>query len=598
MPAFIASALRYLVIAAMQIGVFSVAQTVLDKGFTAIQKALTDNEGMSAEEAENSIAAEVLATGGALGANAALIRSRLPLRWADKLKLVTTKPTISSGGNISDRAGTTPSKIPLYKGGLLKTLGVVAASSLVAKLFWIDTTIQNFLDQGTFNPSGANRALQAIGLGSVFQWPETPKTLQPGTYDAKEFLELFNQLTTAGAVGINATYENQTQIWSKENLSALVNYIVGTRILESKPSDKRAIKSELSKYILTRTGSDINSVTPTIGATSPQTTNTKKPFSEIKIFTGVVSNGTLGTPNEFIARPDDMIQDADELKLAAKNNLSSFVQSIPGKFFYEIAIVNSIKTRGGFTQKGEPIRVISSYNKDGTPRYKTIYHKFAVLKIGLHDENGRNIKLGTIVLGPVNSIDFQPTTAQLGDLAKTINPELFTTNVGDITKIITQKEVTVTSEPPTNPNPPTFSPTTPTPTNATTTDPATGKPQPQITINIVTLADGRKREDTITTYPIGSERYPQGNTLTDQRILPDTPPVSSQQTTTTNATQAAQKAATTLWEFYNASGTTLPTLQTRALAYQTLGLGQSSTYTGTTEQNNRLLAVLKQQANV
>ena len=64
-------------------------------------------------------------------------------------------------------------------------------------------------------------------------------------------------------------------------------------------------------------------------------------------------------------------------------------------------------------------------------------------------------------------------------------------------------------------------------------------------------------------------------------------------TVTTSSQDTAKQKATTLYEFYNAIGQPLPSMQTRAAFYQMLGLGQSSYYVGTAEQNTKLLAKLQ-----
>lgn len=49
---------------------------------------------------------------------------------------------------------------------------------------------------------------------------------------------------------------------------------------------------------------------------------------------------------------------------------------------------------------------------------------------------------------------------------------------------------------------------------------------------------------------------------------------------------------TNLFQYYSSKGTALPSLSERATAYQTAGLGKSSEYTGTTDQNTALLGAL------
>ena len=75
----------------------------------------------------------------------------------------------------------------------------------------------------------------------------------------------------------------------------------------------------------------------------------------------------------------------------------------------------------------------------------------------------------------------------------------------------------------------------------------------------------------------------------------DTAPVVS-----TNATQISQSTssqkpganATTLSEWYQAQGQTLPNVEARSKTYESLGLGQASYYVGSAEQNTKLLNAL------
>lgn len=565
----IAQLVRYVVMAGIQIGAFSAAQAFLEKALDGIATFFVSTEGVTNAEAEDSIAAEIVAFAGALGANAFLIRSRLPVRWADKVSKSIRAPKVTSTGTLKG-APATAAAVEKFRnfgfvGKTMSTLGL----SFVASLPWLPSLLQNFLDQGTFNPTNANRALQAVGLGGVFQWPTAPKELQPGTYTAGEFLELFEQLSAAGAVGINNTFEQQSQVWDKGNLSQLINTIVGDLVIRGKKSDKTAIRAELSKYIISRGGGSLPATfSPSTYSPTQSVFSTNAP-TQIQIYTGVISNGALGTASEFVARPDDMINSVDELKAAAKNNLASFVQALPGKFYYELAIVNSIKTRGGFTQKGESVKVISGYNKDGKPRYKTVYHKFAVLQLGVLDETGRSVKLAKIVLGPVDAVGFQPTGAQLQDVAKLITPELFTSDIGQVNTIITPAPVVVTPTQPTNPNPPAYSPApTPSPAGGTAYQaPAPVAPAP------------------VVSAPVN----PPPVATPVQAPPPPKPSLTPQ--------QQAIKNATTLFDAYSAIGG-LPSISQRANIYASWGLGAASTYTGTAEQNNRYLAELKRQFGV
>ncbi|MEK7068516.1 MAG: hypothetical protein AAB964_01740, partial [Patescibacteria group bacterium] len=59
---------------------------------------------------------------------------------------------------------------------------------------------------------------------------------------------------------------------------------------------------------------------------------------------------------------------------------------------------------------------------------------------------------------------------------------------------------------------------------------------------------------------------------------------------------AATCAASTLFDWYGAQDKTLPTVSERSKIYASLSLGIESYYTGTAEQNTKLLAALKRQA--
>ena len=564
MPLLLAGLVRYLVMAALNTAVAGSAYVILDRGFEWIAKTLVGEEGMTREEAEDTIASEVVAVGGAIGANAALLKSRLPMRLADRIQKPLKQSTLTPAGKATGGKAVVPAKLGILKTLLSKSPWSVFGFSLIGSIPWWPSMVQQFLDQGTFNPVNANRAMEAIGIPDKFRWPVSPKGLQPATYTVAEFLELFDQLTAAGVVGINNTFEQQTQIWSKETLSALINVIVGDLIIRGKASDKRAIRNELTKYLITRTSGGAGvSFSPSTAGSGVAVLPTGTP-TQIKIYTGVISGGTLGTPQEFIARPDDMIGSAEELKTAAKNNLASFVLALPGRFYYELAIVNTVKSRGGFTQKGEPVRIISSYNKNGSPRYKTIYHKFAVMQLGVLDENGRSVKLGKIVLGPVNAIDFQPTRGQLLDVAKAITPELFTTDIKAIDQIITPQAVSVSTAVPANPNPPVYaSASSPTPSGGTVIQLTPLSVQPPVSVAVAPPPPAP----------------PTVQTVAPVRVL--------------SAMELKMRAATNLSEFYIAIGSSLPAVHMRAKYYAAAGLGAESTYTGTAEQNNRFLAWLK-----
>lgn len=651
MPILLASILRYIVMAAMNVAVIATAQALISEGINWITGLLQSEEGMSQAEAEDSVAAEVIGMAGAMGADAALLKSRLPVRIADKIATTKRRPTLSPLSKATSAAGAQGVASATLKSKLVSQVTGKWGFALFTTIVWLPSLVQNILDQGTFNPKGANNAMDSIGLPKVLRWKIPDSGITPGSYTAAEFLDLYDQLTSAGAVGINNELEQQSQMWSKNALADLIDVIVGDLIIRGKKSDKTAVKAELAKYIISRPASGGGSVISPYTAPAPVTPPAGYVPTQIKIYTGVVANGALGTPQEFVARPDDMIQNAEELKAAAKINLAALYQALPGRFYYEIAIVSSVRTRAGFTVKGAPVQVVSGYTTKGTPRYKTVYHKFAVMRIFVTDRLGKNVKLEEITLGPVNVVDFQPTAAQLTDIAEKITPETFTGDIGDVSQIVTTKPVSVTPTSQYVPAPttapaggtvsqpvasvpqvpayvaPATPPPAPPPVQVSSPAPAPVPVAPQVAqtveiwralgytemqyggignLSIATLATkyGVDPNDFGAINPqfakIGGisagSSWDASYLMRNMGIM--TINIPQRRTVSLPPVNAQLMAATNLSEAYAALGLSLAALSTRANLYQAWGLGAASTYAGTAEQNAKLLAEIKKRGTV
>lgn len=440
--------------------------------------------------------------------------------------------------------------------GAAVLLGGGTTWAVVKGLEYLSTNIpqitKQMADNGSIVP---NMQIQGIKYALEVE-RELKGTNAVGPYTAAQFAAIYNGLVAEGITKVKNPATNTTDDLSKETLGALVNVLFGQQIATGMPATPSKITPLLNSYLLK---GNTTSPTPSSAPASASAPQAAAAPVNVKIFTGVVANGALGATVAFTERPDDLIQSVTELKDAAKNNLTAFVTSLPGMFYYEIAIVSSVKTKGGFSQQGSSVRVQTGTHKNGTPIYKTIYNKFAVMRIGIHDTNGRTVKLREIVLGPVDASSFQPSTVQLQDISNAITPELFTSDVGNISSIVTTTPVTV--QPPAAPSP---SPA-PTPVQqAPTPSPAggTASPTPQPAAQPQATAPAAVPPPAPTPKPV------------DPRV-------------------AAAKAATNLSEFYTAIGSSLPSIQQRANLYQSWGLGQASLYTGTAEQNTKMLAYLK-----
>lgn len=96
--------------------------------------------------------------------------------------------------------------------------------------------------------------------------------------------------------------------------------------------------------------------------------------------------------------------------------------------------------------------------------------------------------------------------------------------------------------------------------------------------------------------PSGTELiyYPPGTPVNTALKAPGAPAASSTIPTASIIGPVKNgSTATTLSAWYTANGQALPSVSARAATYQSLGLGQASFYTGTAEQNTKLLAALK-----
>jgi hypothetical protein len=252
-----------------------------------------------------------------------------------------------------------------------------------------------------------------------------------------------------------------------------------------------------------------------------------------KVYTGIVTQGILGKAPAFESRPDDLIESLSELQQAASNNLAAFLQSLPGRVVYELKIVASVITKDGFKQTGTVQELRDGSYADGRPKYKTVYNKFAVIDVYVLTDKGVRSKINTIVLGPTNSAKLSIGTNQLRSIETDLTSLVSTSSIDDIKGIETSNPVTVTTPP----------------ASGNTSLPATP------TVPVETSASSAS-------IPIPS------------------------------APTAGQNAST-LFEWFESQGMALPSVAQRAPIYAALGLGQAAYYTGSGEQNSKMLSALK-----
>ncbi len=328
-----------------------------------------------------------------------------------------------------------------------------------------------------------------------------------------------------------------------------------------------------------------------------------------RVFTGVVSQSAIASAVPFTPRQDDLIENMDELREAIRNNEAPFMASLPGRIIREIKVVASITTKDGFTQRGTANKIVSGQNKDGTPKYRTVVNKFAVADIYILTERGVRTKVSRIVYGPVDSARFKPDQNEITTLQTAIKsvpvavetvgtPEAVPVPIPQIqivprdyfvnydafyTQVFYIQDGTLVASPDFN--------------SLLTNDErvALGNYGASTIEAIIKL---KKSGYPVDSYPhkkfhneIDGKVAPQLNTESFEKFFGTTVSVSTAPAGTSLPAPAI--SATTLYEFYTAQGQRLPSVSQRSIIYEALGLGQASLYTGTGEQNAKLLSKLQ-----
>lgn len=637
MPIIIALFLRKIVMASITGAGITILQSSVDGGFKSLVYEIRDKEGVTEQDAwdivRNITSDFLLNTAGSLVA----LQTKLPVKTAELLGLtskgvakkvlkgkaaqVATKLASSGGASIVKSA------LPSW----IKIAGIPASA------IWLISAVANIVEPGIYKPEQTNSVYKALGI--PFQYPVQSASDKPGPFSSDSsvtFADYYKSLEANGVKGINNTFALQTQLFTKQNLSDLTNAVYGKAVTEGKALSVKQLIEAVAPYLIGGNGNNGN--ISNIKITSPSNNsnnnysavapanakqNTGSTTQQIKVFTGVVSQGALGQGLSFQERQDDLIENIDELKQASSNNLAPFLVSLPSRVRYEIKVVSSITTKDGFTQKGTAQQVKVGTYQNGNPKYKTVVNKFAVMDLFILTDRGTRTKLTTIVLGPTNAITFSPGINDLNSLAQEL-PKLVTTqNTNDVSNIITNND-NVVSETPT--------PTAPVYGNVEDEKNDTGfrfyaqSVNGEVYYEILPwlgnipygytpitkqeyldkelllssqnptrwkayFEDARKRNPTVFTSGISGYiikdgvPYYMGNGSLNDTV-----------NSVTSASSVSVKTganALTLSEWYQSKGQALPSVSTRSVEYERLGLGSKNYYTGTSEQNTKLLNALK-----
>lgn len=716
MPVVVAIAIRYIIMAAVQLGIWYLIEKfglpLLNKAVQAVMVQF----GVSEETAKDIMANKLIVAFEEVGIFAVTLRTKLPIKVAEYLgftskgyalrKVVSAaevsaaKVAISATTKLAATAvegeaiATIVSASRGINVGTVKTLlnYIFKYAGLTTGIFFAAAQYIDFANwQGPYQKY-FQRVLSAFGIN-----PDTPLP-KANTISADNWKRLYSVIEELHPLGISYPFSDIDKPYSRANLAELVDQVAANiQKTSGNPTYKNVMALVLPLVQLSGQPEDEAKINALLAGTSQVTstpTSKATALPTTKVFTGIISQGVVGAGLTFEARPDDLIESVDELKAAAANNLAPFLQALAGKVIYEVKVVASITTKDGFKQTGTAQQIQTGTHKDGSPIYKTVVNKFATLILYILTDKGTRTKITTIVLGPVNSAKLNVQQNDLRTLETALPGIVTTTDIKEIQSIVSPTPVVVTTAEVVVPvaeqkkrlgamqyykltqngsdlyvayewggNVPFgYAP-------LSRDEFIVGLKSKlqrandlaKIYTRIVYQNGGTFRYDSQGNPYIGNEfldsvgiaaltkqisdvqnkigvyadSYVSGGfskfqayaptpseefyTLTFFNSLPakeqtrlkalyptynfelDTAPAVSAPATSSTQTTSAPKTqanATTLFEWYQAQGQTLPSVSARATMYENFGLGQRTYYTGTTEQNTKLLAALKGGTNV
>ena len=607
MGAALIQLLRPLVVWLVQAGITAALYSVVDQILNKLQDVVRDYYGIDDKSAGAIIVNGLLDAAAFAGIGAAVLAKKIPLNAAKRLGLDVKSPakkTISAsvGQKIGAKDIAAAGKgAKSYLDTALKVIGIPAA------LVWLTNAAANIIEPGIYKPEQTNAVYKSLGI--PFQYPTGAAAGTPGGFTSGEFTDYVRALETAGAYAISNPCLAQNVVFSRDAVAQLVDCIYGREAAAGNPTTASKLKPKLAPYIKTRTSpvfTDSYATSSASASSAPASVS-----SAPKVFTGIVSQGTLGDGTNFVPRPDDLITDVTDLEAALRNNLAPFLAAIPSRVIYEVKIQSSYTTRDGFTVRGITQRVQNGTFANGTPKYKSVTNKFAVANLYVLTAKGSRSKIDSIVLGPTDAVSFQPQAGELNALETNVRKTITTTyplaskEIEDENGEPNRKVSTgPTAQEKREGNDPT----------ASVGSSLTFKQSGQTTLYLYKGKYFYKSTQFKGTYrdinpgkaiavQIASGQVKLEN-LTDDEYIPE--PVTNQDAAAFLRGEWPPKAPLpppppappappkpkTLTEFYALTGDPLPSIQERAAEYDKLGLGSFLYYTGTAEQNAKLLEAL------
>lgn len=614
------------------------------------------NFGVDESTAEDIAANEFLIFAESVGVTAATLKTRLPARIADRLGFTTKgytkralKPEVAAKvarakGDTAAVAASTQRALEETAQAVSRARGidptrVLGAAQILTGFIGVPIgvglLITNAIDFAAWNSSAYQGTFQRL-FAKAGLFPDKQYG-GPRVASQEVFDKVFFAMQSEGATTITHPDTGQLLEWNRQNALAVTEKLASKIFIETGGvSAKNLLGATLALTNFSRTGAGATQAPDTGAAPSGANASASAPALSpasptTRVFTGVVSQGTLGSPTSFAPRQDDLIVSLPELQEAAINNLAPFIAALPGRVIYEIKIVSSIQTASGFTQRGTAQQVQVGTFKDGRPKFRTVVNKFAVMNLYILTKSGTRSNLGQIVLGPTDAISFQPSAGDLAAAQDSLRSSVASSDLADVQHVVRSSgDVAVLSPAPIGENAVAAGPAprqklayvprdyyyynqapvdayfyrengtvyiSPTLSNypSPNAHQAIGNAGEQWAAGIAALREDGVPVDSFRgetfVYEINGRQAPRVNIATFQEFFGERGAAAI--STTGGSLPATALSAESLYSFYTALGKSLPTLADRAAIYEQYGLGPASFYVGTAEQNTRLLAQLK-----
>lgn len=605
MPVIVSFFIRQFIIIAVQLGIFTLIERWIVPLINSVLKEIMIMFGVDETEAGNILANEIITTAEALGLTVALSKARLPIILADKLGFTTKgfKKRILKGTTSEKIAGKSAASDALKNeltlaekslAGKLANAGVSTLKGIGFMFSFLEKRLNtvflgflvgvNVIDFGNWNSGAYQKTFQKIfsvvsfGLLKPDEDWRGPKTLSD-----EVFGKVYEAYKLEGAIFISDPYKMTTVPFTRDNLLDLMDKVGAHLLTTQKKASTANVLEATQIMILFKEG------TPKVDEIKTPAQVAQTPI--IKVLTGVISQGKLSETAEFQTRPDDLIESLDELNTAIENNLPAFLTALPRRILYELKIISTVITKDGYKLYGATQQVISKYKKDGTPQYKTVTNRFAVIDIYVWTARNVKSKIDSIILGPVDSVKLQIQKGDTTTISENIQKNMITSDIKDIKIIQTSAPVSVQPAPAPTPAPV----ITPTPTPLPVVAPT---PLPVVAL-ILKKEDKYykvRREGRAFVIEKGTDRELSQTEISAaglninlvEEIAP--PPA-----TPIVVAKPASCSALTVAEFYDPTKIKYPSVAERAKIYDKFYPGQGQWYTGTAEQNVKLLTALKQE---